>query len=176
MKIMHVLGLAPGIENYKRIPEIETIGVNDIFKYTYVDNLVVLDNIETFSRDRLVTILSSRPRRCFSHLDEWNGLWEYRKISLNEKGGDVSTLDDFSQIPRHVDSTFTAVCLAYWLGAKQIEMHYVSFYGHPSLTHYFDKISQCYSDLKEALHVRGVKLVSSTNNSLLNTVLDYLPQ
>jgi len=145
--------------------------VNDIFKYQPVEYLLLMDNIETFPQDRLKTIIDSTPLQTFSQLSEWNFMPGFTPIGLNKTPGDISSLGSMNYLPRHVDSTFTAVCIAYCLGAKKVVMYGVEFCGHPVLSKYSDKILECYEKLYKALLIKGCNLCVASHNSLLSEVM-----
>ncbi len=169
LKTIHVLGTAPSVKDFKPNGS-ETIGVNDIFKYHKVDNLLILDKSITFTGDRLKIIAESEPKRFYSTLNEWRPIFpEMKKINIATNPGDVSELQSRKYI-YHCDSTFTAVHLAYKRKAKQIIMHGVDFTG-PKWQAKKTPILRAYTDLYIALRNRGVMLAVSNPQSLLSQVL-----
>lgn len=171
MKTIHILGTAPSVQYY-RPDGSETIGVNDIFKYHHVDNLLILDKRITFNGDRFKYIYDSRPKRFYSTLTEWREFFpEMIKIETTGEGnqGKVNELDGPGFI-YHCDSTFTAVHLAYKRGAKNIIMYGVDFTGE-RWQRLKTPILRTYTDLYIALRNRGVMLSVANSQSLLTQVL-----
>ena len=172
-KVIEVLGLGPSISEYRPSGNF-TIGVNDIFRFHPADGLLLMDPPDSFSKDRLDIITDPRhkPGTTYSQLIDWNFMRNFIKIGVVDPadGGKVDTLDDLDCLPRHVDSTFTAVCIAYHLGASDIVMYGVDFTNH--LKYYRNQIIQSYSRLHGALIQRGVLLWVGTDNSLLS---EFIP-
>ncbi|MBA7514361.1 hypothetical protein ES705_06389 [subsurface metagenome] len=168
-KIFEVLGLGPSLKYYDPEKCLETIGVNDICAYHKVDHLLLMDPPSHFNEKRLNNIKNSKPKTTFSNLMEWEFMPGFQKIKIAgpEHGGDVSSLDDWECLPRHVDSTFTAVCLAYHFDANDIILHGVDFKNH-NLAHYSDQIIRAYSKLHAALIQRGIMLWVGSDESLLS--------
>ena len=167
-----ILGTGPGIQSFNRANEFVCMGVNDVWKYHQTHYLLVMDKPTTFSNDRLQTIANSRPVAFFSTLPQWDFMPGYEPISINEAGGDLSTLHKkgFAKLPRHVDSTFTAVCLAYRLGYHNIILHGVHLKDHPVLHTQWDKIKLCYQKLFVALKDVKVTLCVNDNSPLLEVL------
>lgn len=168
---IHILGLAPSVQAYQPTKEVVTIGVNDIFKYHKTDILLLMDRIDSFTPDRLNVIMNSKPLETYSNLKEWDFMPGFKKFGLDFRGGYCDNLGKISKMPFHVDSTFTAVCLAYYFGTKEIIMYGVDFYGHSSLMHYEEQILFAYSLLCETLRIKGVSLKIYNCKSLLAQVL-----
>ena len=171
MKTIHILGTAPSIKNYK--PNgCETIGVNDIFKYHEVDNLLLLDKSITFDNYRLLPIVNSKPKQFYSTQQEWQRFFPGMiKIKTCEKPGIVHSLDSDNYI-FHCDSTFTAVHLAYKKQAKNIVLYGVDFTGE-KWENKKTPILRAYNDLNIALRDRGVMLSVGSPTSLLTQILNY---
>ena len=171
-KVIEVLGLGPSIQEYEPAGN-EAIGVNDIYRYHPADRLLLMDPPESFARHRLKTIEGSRPVATYSHLPAWNFMPGFTLIGVAapEHGGYVNSLDDFYCLPRHVDSTFTAVCLAYHFQASDIVMYGVDFTDY-HLVHYKDRIIQSYNRLHAALMQRGTLLWLGSDQGIL---ADFIP-
>lgn len=170
MKEIHILGTAPSIREYVPTADTIKIGVNDIWKHHEVDFLVLMDNINTFKDDRQETIKNSKPQKVFTTLQEWKKFFPNCKImDVYDKRGFVETFDDYltSKYLRSVDSTFTAVHIAYKMGARKIVMHGVDFYGHLLEVYHRLTILRTYSDLYTELRNRGVELYVYNDDSLL---------
>lgn len=184
-KEIHVLGLGPGIEDYKSRPGVLTIGVNDIWKHVETDYVVCIDKLGAFSDDRLHTIAYCNPKKFFTCWQEWNyvrGLLNRHslKIVLDNnppgRGGLVESLDSETVVPFHVDSTFTAACLAYRMiknepGLGKIVMFGCRFLGHHQLGNFITAIQDSYWRLYNALRARSIVLYNADEKSALNDVL-----
>jgi len=175
MKTIEVLGLGPTLRYYKPSDN-ETIGVNDIFGFHKVDGLLVMDRTDSFSPESYHTIINSTPKKFYSNLWEWyRYAWvkHFVPFKLAPESGDVSYLDT-DYMPFHVDSTFTAVCLAYTLGAERIIMHGVDLKDHPDLKHYWNQgiIQDAYIRLWKALYSREVDLYVGSKESPLS---EFIP-
>ena len=169
LKTIHILGTAPSIKNYKSDGS-ETIGVNDVFKYHKVDNLLLMDKSKSFTKERLQTIVESEPKQFYSTLPEWRRFFpEMEKINIGTVPGDVSKLDS-KEFIYHVDSTFTAVHLAYKLKATNIIIYGVDFTGD-RWNIYKNILLSTYADLYIALQNRNVNLYINSYNSLLSQIL-----
>lgn len=170
---IYVLGTGPGIENFNN--NSVCIGVNDIWKYYKTNYLLLLDRPDTFTIDRIEIIKNSEPVTFFSNLYEWSFLPKYKHITVNESGGDLSTLnrEDFELFPRHVDSTFTAVCIAYRLGYRNIILHGVHLKDHPILKSSWPLIKDCYSKLFVQLKNYHCSISVNDNSPLLEVLPKY---
>jgi hypothetical protein len=174
MKTIHILGTAPSVQDYKPDGS-ETIGVNDIFRFHEVDNLLILDKRISFLYERLQIITESTPKRFYSDLTEWREFFpEMIKIETTGDGnqGKVYELDSNKYI-YHCDSTFTAVHLAYKHGAKNIIMYGVDFTGDRWQNKKIP-ILRTYSNLYIALRNRGEILSIANPESLLTQVLPLI--
>lgn len=186
-KEIHVLGLGPGIETYKdnlKYP-VTTIGVNNIWQYFEADYVVCIDKIGSFSEDRFKTIVSSSPHHFYTCWPEWvytrkMAMKEVSFIELDNKvpgrGGLVESLDSDTVVPFHVDSTFTAACLAYRMiknepGLGKIVMFGCRFLGHHQLGNFITAIQDSYWRLYNALRERGIVLYNADEKSALCDVL-----
>jgi hypothetical protein len=179
--IIDVLGLGESIKNYNPSGNI-TIGVNDIFKYHKVDHLLVMDKPERFERERLKTIMLSTPKKFYSNCREENGTYTWQNLVNNfipitpEKGrGNVKTLDS-DRYSISSNSTFTAVVLAYKLGAKQINCYGLDFNTHPHLSsdRSLETIIEHFTKLRDELSKRYITVFVSSQNSKLASVFPVL--
>jgi len=189
-KEIHVLGLGPGIENYINIKNSElpkTIGVNDIWRYYQTDYVLCMDKLSEFTDERLDIITYCNPLKFYTCWPEWNFVRTLvgnhtLKIVLDNiipgRGGLVESLDSDSVIPFHVDSTFTAACLAYRLiknypGEGKIIMFGCRFLGHIQLQNFIPAIQESYKRLYVALLERGITLYNTDEESALYDVLPF---
>lgn len=165
-----VLGCGANIKQYHNSPENFKIGVNDVWKHFKTDVLLVVDHPESFSDERRHIIENSRPRYFMSQLCSWADMPNFSRMWLASNGGDVSTLEDISALPIHVDSTFTATALAYHFSMKNVVLWGVDFYGSP-LMEWREQILFAYSCLANKMKVLGINLYVGYKNSLLSEVL-----
>lgn len=177
MKTIEVLGTGPTIKYYKPNNN-ETIGVNDIWKYHKVDNLLILDLKSRFTPEQLHVIMNSTPKVFYSSLNEWAYTFHIGSLLwlAPSPGADLSYLDT-AYLPIHVDSTYSAVCLAYRLKARRIIMHGVDLKDHPDLKFYWHTgvIQKAYKDLVKALKDRGVNLFVGSKESPLSEFIPVCP-
>lgn len=180
MQDIHVLGLGPGIENYRENGNI-TIGVNDIWRYVSTRYVLCLDKIGSFSLNRYMVIKFCSPKVFWTIWPEWGYERNIREININPPGksGELDNLDNIEgPIPFHVDSTFSAVCMAYRLMLSRFEKGRIilfgcRFYGHPQLEAFIKPIQDKYEDLGLALDDRGIQLMNADPQSALNEVLPF---
>jgi len=176
MKTIEVLGTGPSIQQYQDRGN-STIGVNDIFRIRYVDRLLIMDRPDRFSKYQLDVIVNSKPVMFYtdSHVAK---LWKpYLKCFFTfkkaKKPADPSTLGNWKRVPYHVDSTYTAVCLAYLLRADTIILNGVDLRDHPDLKHYWKQgvIQKAYGSLQYELNRRGTGLFVGSLDSPLSNIL-----
>jgi hypothetical protein len=188
-KEIHVLGLGPGIENYgeNRKEPVTTIGVNDIWRYFETDYVLCTDKLSAFSEERLKVITYCNPLEFYTCWPEWQFVKKMagkfvEMIELDNKipgrGGLVESLDSDSVVPFHVDSTFTAVCLAYRMmknepGEGSIVMFGCRFLGHHQLQNFIKPIQDSYWRLYCALLEKNIMLYNADEKSALYDVLPF---
>jgi hypothetical protein len=183
-KEIHVLGLGPGIENYSNINDIASVGVNNIWDYYESEYVICIDKISAFSYDRFITIRDCKPVAFYTCWPEWTYVRkDYNLIELDNKqpgrGGLLDCLDSNLPVyPFHVDSTFTAVCLAYRLikdipGPGKIVMFGCRFLGHHQLQNFIPLIQDSYKRLYNALFAQGVTLYNADRQGALYDILPF---
>lgn len=178
MKTIHVLGTAPSIKNYKT-EGYYTIGVNTIWQHVKTGAILLTDPPEKFTTENREIIENSKPGFFFTQLPQWKHLHNYLKINVDyDSKGSVKHLDDYTRLPMHVDSTFTAVCMAYhllksWPGPKQIILYGTEFTNHPILHQYVDIIQQAYKNLMVALIDRHVKFYIGNKDTALYNIIPF---
>lgn len=173
---INVLGLGQSIDKYTPSGDI-TIGVNDIFKIIPVNNLVVIDTPEVFSKERLHTIINSTPDKFFTHLPQWRTLVpRYQKITLDKYPGCLDGLDNKELVCYSNNSTFVATVIAYKMKAKEIVLYGVDFKNHKHLSQSYilEKQLKHFHDLYLQLKHRGVKLFVCSNYSELSKIIPVL--
>lgn len=167
-----ILGTGPTLQHYKPSKNEVTFGVNDIFKYQPVHNLLIIDQIWTFSKwpDRLETIKNSTPLQFYSQIDDWALYFKnFHKIKLKPMRGVLDLVGP--ELCYSHDSTFVACVLAYHQGFKEITLYGVDFTNHPRLSRHSINILRNYESLAKEIHRFGVNLQIGHPDSLLNKVL-----
>lgn len=161
-----VLGLGESVKSYFNMGNI-TVGVNDIFKYHPVDFLFVVDRPHRFKKERLQTIINSKPEKFCSQLEDWSSLVD--NFELIELGTGRCNLNEIgSRFPHSNNSTFVAVVAAYKMGATEINIFGADFNDHPSLN--VDTVLKDFKKLFEFLQKKGVK-INVTSISRLKKLL-----
>ncbi len=167
-----IIGLGPSVAEYRPTGEL-SIGVNDAWKYVKTDILIVLDRPDRFNDERLHVIRNSRPKAFVTDLDLWEDMPNFTPIKLDERGANLEHLDNPDIYQRHVDTTYTAACCAFKMGASRIVMWGCDFEAHPELDHYWkdSTIPGAYKILFNELSKRNCKLTVGSFNSPLSKVL-----
>ena len=154
-----------------------TIGVNDVpalFQPTY---LVVTDHPNRFGVDRRRKLVNESTAK---YLFTCAKGWRHKNLVNFELGSKaVKHLDDPNRIDHFVNSPYTAIGLAYKLGAKNIGLIGVDFTNghfynpkdgaHPIIQiNYLKKVNSAYFSLKLELEKRGVSLYNLSQQSLVD--------
>jgi hypothetical protein len=155
-----------------------TIGVNDVpalFTPTYT---LVTDHPNRFNDARKKIVNESKSRYLFSCVGGWRhpGMVNFK---LGKKG--CAHLDDPEKVDHFLNSPYTAVNIAYKLGAKYIGMIGVDFteghfYNTRDGKHSLDRMNYVrdikygYLLLKTELNKRGVEFYNLSKNSQIDTV------
>lgn len=152
-----------------------TVGVNDCNKIYPVDYLVCVDLPKSFQKERLRTILNSRPKKFFSQLQEWHSLiLNFQKIKFSIGSGVLSDFDNKETVCYSNNSTFVAVVIAYKLGAKEINLYGADFNTHPNfIDNNLKKTMKDFKSLNNLLFLKGCKL-RVTKESSLSTIIESL--
>lgn len=166
MKII-VLGLGESLVNYSPT-DIETIGVNDIWKHFKSDHIVCVDKPNRFDINRQNIIMESRPKTFFTQLDEWRNVHNFKKIEFAIGRGKFDELDS-DRICYGFSSPIVATVIAYKMGAKEIELFGVDFNTHPNFIDYkLEKAIREFVLLKKELNKRGVVLKTQPQSKLFS--------
>ncbi|MDD5006402.1 MAG: hypothetical protein PHS33_07910 [Candidatus Omnitrophica bacterium] len=189
--IIAIVGLGETRKYYKPIEGIISIGINDIWRYINTSHLLVTDHpcevkhMPGYNDDRLNVfdvIFQSRPEVFYSTEDAYKdipGFTKIRTVPLKEcMRGNLITLDNPHAIPFSTNAPFTAACLAWsWFKPQQIVLYGVDFLSHshndPAILH---KTLYDYQQLSIELKLRGCKLLTYSNESLLSDVIDSVTQ
>jgi hypothetical protein len=163
---IEVLGLGESLSEYKANGNI-TIGVNDIYSRVKTDYVVCVDNFNPFTHERLQTILNTKCKGFYTHLDCWESVKNYREIKLHRVADLDSDLFRYSN-----NSPFVACVLAYKLGANRIVLWGVDMNTHHALNgNSREKAISDYVKLKSDLLNRGCELVIGSPLSSLHKIL-----
>lgn len=157
-------------------PGVVTIGVNDVGRWFEPDYLVVLNNRSQFSGDRFLAVENSRAHYVFS---QYNLPLRYSKLirfALGRFAG-IDISDPFS-LPYTRNSPYVAVCLAAFMGAKNIgllgvdftEQHFFGRTGKHPLATGLEQIDQEYRALAKALKDRRINFVNLSPVSHLQSL------
>lgn len=167
----HVLGLGESLKEYKTDSNL-TIGVNNIHSFVKTDYVVCIDQPHVFKEDRLNTILKTKCKGFYSHIDKWNHLDNFNLIKFNSGRGTLNGFDS-DKFCYSNNSTYVAVVLAYKLGAKNIVLHGVDFRTHKNFRgNSFKRAIMDFRNLSIELNRRGVNLFVGSDWSALS---EFLP-
>lgn len=164
-----VLGLGESVNEFKPNGSI-TIGVNDIWKHHPTDYIVCVDRINAFTVKRLRTIMFSKPKKFFTHLEEWKRIMPtFELIELSKGRGNLNDIDNTFAYSNN--SVFVAVVLAYKLGATEINIFGADFNTHAAfngnmLFAALDDFKRLFDFLKD----KGIK-ITVTKSSKINQIL-----
>lgn len=170
MDTVHLLALGPTMLEAPNFGYF--MGVNDVHKYAYTHELVVVDEPEKFSPDRKKVIWHSQPANGFwSPRKAWQGHSKFRffPLAYNHNNHDI---DHHGYIFSN-NSPFVAAVHAYKQGYKDIVLWGVDFFDHPRIK--ADKkvtAKKHYQWLDRVLSNKGVSLYAGSNHSPLS---QYLP-
>lgn len=150
----------------ERRPGCIIIGVNDVGRLFDPDYLVVLNQKNQFSRGRYTYVESSRAGAVFSHYCLSLRHSRLVQFSLGRYAG--TDIEDSHSLPYTRNSPYVAVCLAAFMGAKEIGLlgvdftdhHFFGKTGRHSLANKLDRIDQEYQNLMVSLSNKGVSLVN----------------
>jgi hypothetical protein len=158
--------------------EFITIGVNDVpalFNPTY---LLVTDHPNRFNDNRKKLINEAEVRGLFTCVSGWRNP-KIIHFDLGKKG--ASYLDDPTKVDHFLNSPYTAINVAYKMGAETIGLIGVDFTdghfyspkdGQHSLARmgYLKDLNGGYSLIARELENRGVSLFNLSKNSRIDTV------
>lgn len=171
-------------EYFKKVNEsnIVTIGVNDVPKLFDPTHLVITDHVTRFNKGRIDLINNCKSKSVITCVKGWNHP-RLVHFELGKRGR--LELDDYERVDHHLNSPYTAVNIAYKLGASKIGMIGVDFTdghfyspkdGPHNLTRkYLSSINSSYEKLHRQLGNRGVDFYNLSLTSKVTTVpyLDF---
>jgi len=163
-----VLALGDSVKKYEPTGDI-TIGVNDIWRYHKVNNLLIIDPQKNFTPDRLAWIWNSRPKKMYSHLGEWSFMPNFEQIKLRHD----KEISFEAGYPISIISPYVAVGMAYHLyKPSTITMYGVDIVNHSKIQHKLPRIIEDFRRMFIFLQSRNCVLqLGVKHGSLLN----YLP-
>jgi len=158
-----VLGLGESICDFvKKENKGTTIGVNDIDMHIAPDYLVCLDLPHSFPPSRWEVIKNTNAKYIFSHRD----------LGFKEKQVEVSFRSSFDyqlsnqQLNKSIISPFVACVIAYWMGAKRIEVYGVDMNTH-HIKHNNGRIIRDFKNIAKEMSKYSVELVQMNPNSAI---------
>lgn len=168
MPKLYILGLGESIQYFPKNMEVDTLGVNDVYRYVQTDRLVCIDPQKRFTPERLEVIKKSTPRIFYSHLEEWSFMPGFQKIDLAPYAG---ILD--SKIYHSNNSVFVGVSLGYQLGYTEMVLYGADFRDHKLVANQDNrkKIIDDFASLSLRLKERGVNVSVASSDSILQEVL-----
>lgn len=123
--VCHVLGLGESIHDFKEY-EGYRIGVNDIYRYTYCDRVIVVNSFAKL-KERGAYIDLCRPvDGLWTHMGIYSTHPCYRKLKIQHWNGVFSDKKVFSG----KSSPFIALTMAVTMGFKEIVLWGVDFKTH----------------------------------------------
>lgn len=159
-----VLGLGESIQNFlAKENKDTTIGVNDVAKYYSPNYLVCLDMPQSFAMERWQTIAKTNTTCVFSH----------RVLPVNSPLCLVGFrerkdyyLNDCGRLNKSIISPFVACVIAYYMGAKRIEVYGMDLNTHHA-KHHVNRITEDFKGLNKSMIKAGVELVQTNPKSLI---------
>lgn len=154
-----------------------TIGVNDVPRLFDPTHLVITDHTTRFNKNRIDLINNCKSKSVITCVKGWN----HPRLVYFELGkrGRLE-LDDYSKVDHHLNSPYTAVNIAYKLGASTIGMIGVDFTdghfyspkdGPHNLTKkYLSSINLSYEKIHRSLKKKGVDFYNLSLNSKIDKV------
>lgn len=148
-----------------------TIGVNDVGRRFHPTYLVVLNPPSQFRDGRFRHVTETRAQAVFTQLDLGLTHPNVVRFRLGQRGG--TAVDDSGAMPYTRNSTYVALCLALYMGAKRIGLIGVDFTDH----HFFARtgphplnrelatIDKEFAALAAVAAARGVDIVNLSAQS-----------
>lgn len=169
MNTIHILGLGQTAANYHGHGF--SIGVNDCFRFHKTNYLLCINAPQKFSPERFEIIKNSRPEKFFAHNMQWKPYQpNFEFIGDSTLKPFYSGYLDGKSIYHSKTSPFSAMSLAYNLGAKEIILWGVDFKTHkyysPSTGHLPAELN-AYIFLIESLGHQGTKVYLGCEGSEL---------
>lgn len=177
-----ILGTGNSIKDFIPSPEITTVGVNDIEKFIRTDYIVCVDPPRVFNKERLKIITESKPKTFFTlkgndgeDYDEWQKYFKnIKQFKQAEPRGNPDMLSSETYLPVSICSPFSACCVAYKLGAKEITLYGVDLINHPNFSEeLIQRIIKDFVKLKVELEKRGVKLFVGSKETRLFPAIQF---
>jgi len=149
-----------------------TVGVNDVGRLFDPTYLVVVNPRTQFKNDRFRYVEQSNAQALFTQLDLGCVRPPVVRFKLGTYGG---TEIDTDVLPHTQNSPYVAVCLAAYMGARQIGLigvdlsddHFFAQTGRHPLAGRVKEIDAQYGRLAAALQRRGISLVNLSGSSRL---------
>lgn len=148
-----------------------TIGVNDVGRYFDPTYLVVLNPSSQFRQDRFRHVAESRARAIFTQLNLGIAHPNIVRFRLGERAGTNIASDD--RLPYTRNSTYVALCLALYMGAKRIGLigvdftddHFFERTGEHPLSGEIATINKEFAALRQSAAARGLEIINLSAKS-----------
>lgn len=170
-----ILGCGDSINRFEYAGN-KTIGVNDVFRFFHVENLVVIDAPDKFTKERLDVIIQSTPKKFYSSVEAWRPYNEnFQFIKLASPRGSCDKLDHRELFPYSNSSPFVAISLAYKMGAKKIRLFGADYTNHVKLCEKYaiERVMKDFKEMNKALTLRGVKLFVTKESALSKIIKPF---
>lgn len=179
MKIVNVLCTGESLKRYIPTEDL-TVGVHKIVLYHRVNHLLFTDRTAGFPSFVIDEI--KKGNYDFFHTcipNQWGGI-AAKEVQLHQlAAGRGKPLIDSSDLAYGITSSYTAVVLAYKLGATIIDLYGADFNNHPTFNpkniETIDRIKRDFKNLNRELINRKVTL-RVTKESMLSEFLPLIPQ
>lgn len=170
--IISVVACGQSAQDWFKTPCDLSIGCNDMLKFgAHPDQLVVINFQRKFTPERLKTILSTRPKKVWTHTSTW------QKHFSNAVVIKLSPFNGFVRdglIYSSKTSPMVAMSLAVKQGATEIIIWGVDFLTHPAYktgTKSGDFEVKNYLRFFEQLNKRGIKVWRGADGSVFDSQL-----
>jgi hypothetical protein len=161
-----------------------TIGVNDVPQLFTPTYLLVTDSPLRFNEKRRQILLKSQSKYLFTCATGWR---HSRVVHFELGTKELSCLDKPNHLDHYLNSPYSAACLAYRLGAKNIGLIGVDFtnghfYNSEDGPHnivksrYLVRVNAAYQKLRDEFERRGVRLYNLSPISQLTIPKITLPE
>jgi hypothetical protein len=175
-QVIIVCGCGPSLNSLEHPERFVTIGVNDVGRLFDPTYLVVVNPRTQFKGDRFRYVEQSNARALFTQLDLGPVRPPVVRFRLGKYGG--TELGAADVLHHTQNSPYVAVCLAAYMGARQIGLigvdltddHFFGRTGRHPLAGRLGEIDTQYGRLARALQQRGIALVSLSAMSRLTSL------
>ena len=166
--IASVIGCGPSAKDWGKQKFDLSIGCNDMLKFGYQpDQLVLVNHKGKFSKDRLDTILRTRPKKLWTHTSQWRSHFsDFEIIRFSHFSGYFMK----GNIYHCRTSPMVAICLAIRQGATDVVLYGVDMLSHKVYrtgTKEGDNEIKTYLKFFDAVKKKGINIYLGNNGSAL---------